>query len=167
VGQQPNIPLDMADLPRPTAHPGSPRRWSPSRPGELGSPDEVPWGGQFGTPGPDAGYALTLVPGRELDLAEGEGRNDAEAVVAALMKARASHFGRAPVAGDAEVAELILGYRGGAAIDTAARAAGVAGAAHHPARARAMVAAAAPDALVATPDEVRRRADAGERLIDF
>jgi hypothetical protein len=167
VGQQPNIPLEIADLPRPSPHPGSPRRWSPVRPGELGAPGDVPWGGQFGTPGPDAGYATTLAAGRELALAQGESQHDAEAAVAALMVARASHFGRAPVAADAEIAELMLGYAGGGTIDAAARASRVAGAAHRPARARGLVEDADLEALTADAAEVRRRLEAGERLLDL
>jgi hypothetical protein len=111
VGQQPNIRLGIQDLPRPEAHPAAPRRWSPRRPGELGSPDEVPWGGAFGTPGPDAGYAMTVLASRDIPVGEGEDRHDVAAALAALMVARASHFGRAPVAADADVAEVLLGYR--------------------------------------------------------
>jgi hypothetical protein len=111
VGQQPNIRLGIEDLPRPEAHPAAPRRWSPRRPGELGSPAEVPWGGAFGTPGPDAGYAMTVLASREIPAGPGEDRHDVAAALAALMAARASRFGRAPVAADADVAEILLGYR--------------------------------------------------------
>src|SRR4030042_1832111 len=107
------MPLAVEDLPRPGALPAPPGRWRARRPGDLGSPGEVPWGGAFGTPGPDTGYPLGLLSERPLALAAGERRDDAEAAVAALMAARASALGRAPVAADAEVAELILGYRPG------------------------------------------------------
>lgn len=167
MGQQPNIPLEIADLPRPTPHPGSPRRWSPRRAGELGSPDEVPWGGLFGTPGPDAGYALTLVAGHDLALAEGESRADAEAAVAALVNARASHFGRAPTSVDADVAELILGYRGGDGPDPVQRSARVAGAAHHPARLRGLLAELDIELLTADPAELRRQAESGKALLEL
>jgi hypothetical protein len=110
VGQQPNIPLSSEDLPLPGAAPAPPRRWRAGRPGDLGSPAEVPWGGAFGTPGPDAGYALRLLAGRPLALAAGERRADAERALAAVMVARASRLGRAPTAIDAEAAELLLGY---------------------------------------------------------
>ncbi len=168
MGQQPNIELEMADLPRPTERPGAPRRWSPTRAGELGHPADIPRGGRFGNPGPDAGYALTLLEGRDIPIAPGESRRDAVAAVAALMTARASGFGRAPVVGDAEVAETILGYREGAPADlVSARTAAVAGLAHHPANSRTLVAAADAGALLSSPDRVRERVEAGETLIDL
>jgi hypothetical protein len=110
VGQQPNIPLSSEDLPLPGAAPAPPRPWRAGRPGDLGSPAEVPWGGAFGTPGPDAGYALRLLADRPLTLAAGERRADVERALAAVMVARASRLGRAPTAVDAEAAELLLGY---------------------------------------------------------
>lgn len=100
----------MADLPVSKLEPEAARRWSPSRPGELGSPGEVPWGGPFGTPGPDAGYARTLAARRDLALVDGERRADAEAAVAAVASARASFFGRGPTPRDVEVAATILAY---------------------------------------------------------
>ena len=84
MGQQPNIELEIADLPRPTARPAPARRWSPSRPGEMNTPEDVPWGGAFGTTGPDTGYALSLVGQRDLVLAHGEHRANAEAAIAAV-----------------------------------------------------------------------------------
>ena len=166
MGQQPNIELEMGDLPRRTDQPGPPRRWSPRRVGELGSPADVPVGGRFGNPGPDAGYALTLLDEREIATTAGEHRRDAVAAIAAVMKARAAAFGRAPVIGDAEVAEVILGYAGPERPGLAARrAAAIAGLAHHAAASRPLVAAIDREALVATPDEVTRRAESGEALL--
>lgn len=161
MGQQPNIPLGLEDLPRSTPKPGAPRRWSPNRPGDLTSPEEVPWGGAFGTPGPDTGYALTLLRKRHLDLLPGESRSDAEAALGAVMAARASRLGRAPVAADAEVAEAILGF---GSVDPSRRRSWTAGLAHDPGRARRLVAAVDPEALVASPEEVRDRARRGERM---
>jgi len=168
VGQQPNIELEMADLPRPTEHPGAPRRWSPTRVAELGRPADVPRGGRFGTPGPDAGYALTLLAARDIPTVPGESRRDAIAAVAALMTARASAFGRAPVIGDAEGAEMILGYRDGAPEDLVdARTAAVAGLAHHPARSGTLVAATDTGALTSSLDRLLERVASGETLIDL
>ena len=168
MGQQPNIELEMTDLPRPTEHPGVPRRWSPKRAGEMGHPTDIPRGGRFGNPGPDAGYALILLEGRDIPTTPGESHRDAVAAIAALMTARASGFGRAPVIGDAGVAESILGYRDGAAADlVTARAAAVAGLAHHPANSRTLVAATDAGALASSPDRVRERVEAGETLIDL
>ena len=108
MGQQPNIEIDPSDLPRPTAEPGPARRWRPTRPGVIVAPEQMPWGGAFGTPGPDTGWALKLVRAADLsDRTEG-----LEAVLAALMAARASLFGRAPVLEDLEVAKILAGVGG-------------------------------------------------------
>jgi hypothetical protein len=121
----------------------------------------------FGTPGPDAGYALVLLAGRDIPKAEGEKREDVIAALAALMVARASHLGRAPVAEDADVAELLLGYRsaagaeGRAPVPASSRAEMIASAARHPATARALVAAVGIDILTASPEEVERRLSSG------
>ena len=55
MGQQPNMPLTVEDLPRPEPHPAPARRWRAGRPGDPALPADVPWGGAFGTPGPDPG----------------------------------------------------------------------------------------------------------------
>jgi hypothetical protein len=108
LGQQPNVPLEIEDLPRATPHPGPARRWVPDRPGDLNEPGEVPQGGGFGAPGPDAGYALRLIESRSLP---GEPRQqaDVKAAVAAVVTARAAALGRAPVGGDIDAAILLLG----------------------------------------------------------
>ena len=110
MGQQPNIELEQRNLPRPTAHPAPARRWRPERPGEVTSPDDMPWGGAFGTIGPDAGYVLRLIRTTDLVLADGENRHNAEAAIAAVATARSSRFGRAPVREDVELAAVVLGY---------------------------------------------------------
>lgn len=107
MGQEPNIRPGSEDLPRETLTPGAPGRWSPQRPGDLGSPDDVPWGGAFGTPSPDTGFALRIVNNRELPGSEHH-RSDVEAVVVAVMAARASAIGRAPTASDVSAAIGIL-----------------------------------------------------------
>jgi hypothetical protein len=95
------MPLTMEDLPRPEARPGPSRRWRADRPGDLTSPAEVPWGGAFGTPGPDSGYAQRLLAGRA-----GEPRETR--ALAVIVAARASRLGRAPVVADVAAAEAIL-----------------------------------------------------------
>jgi len=95
------MPLTMEDLPRPEPRPGPSRRWRAGRPGDLSSPAEVPWGGAFGTPGPDAGYAQRLLAGRA-------GEPGETAALAVIVAARASRLGRAPVRADIAVAEAIL-----------------------------------------------------------
>jgi hypothetical protein len=107
VGQQPNVPVGIEDLPRYTGHPGAPGRWKPDRPGDLTVPGDVPTGGSFGTPGPDTGYALRILRGRPLPGSE-HLRSDVVAAVAAVMAARAAALGRAPVPADVEAALALL-----------------------------------------------------------
>lgn len=71
----------------------------------ISAPDQVPRGEGFGNPGPDTGWALKLI-----DLADIPDRSKGiEKVLAALMGARASSFGRAPTLEDLEVALLLCG----------------------------------------------------------
>lgn len=142
MGQQPNIPLGMEDLPRPEARPAPPRRWRAGRPGDPASPADVPWGGAFGTPGPDSGYALRLLEGRT---AAGE----EAAALAVVMSARASRLGRAPVAADVEAARIILALAG-----TASAGQGAEGR-------RRLLESVDPGLLPAPLDELRRRRPAG------
>jgi hypothetical protein len=152
MGQQPNIELDPADLPRPVPEPGAPVRGRPARPGVITAPGEVPRGAAFGTPGPDTGWAKRIL--READLPE---RSDAlEAVLATLMAARASRFGRAPVPQDLEVALLILGYGPGLPEELAdRRRRWLESAAHERVKGRAVLAEIDRDLLAETPEHVR------------
>jgi hypothetical protein len=142
------------------------RAWRPHRPG-----DEVaigqPRGELFGEPGPNIGYALTLVhrARSQFALAPHEHFDDAAAVVGELAMRRAASYGRAPVAADVDAAMLVLGYRGGCAPDFAAwRATTVHGAHHEYPRRRAFVDAVpidelrlAPQALAGRVEELRPR----------
>jgi len=165
MAQQPKIDLETAHHLRPDSVTGPERPWYPNRPGEL-TGTGMPWGGAFGTPGPDAGYALKLVVGRELVLADHEHRADANAAVGAVAAARASLDGRGPTKEDIDAAIIILGY------DTesdfgAARAAAIGGSAHHPLRIRGLIAGIPKDVYEATPDELRERVASGESLIEI
>lgn len=101
----------------------------------------MPWGGAFGTPGPDPGFAYRIV--RSLDLpGDEQQRADVEAVVVAVMVARASAIGRAPTASDVAVAIDLLEL-------TDATAESFAGIAHDHARLGAVVTGLAIDRLVA------------------
>ena len=109
MGQQPNIKHDLGETFSDEVEPGAPRRWSPGRPGDLSSPDDVAWGGKFGRPGPGTGFALKLISGTEFDRSH-RGKQ-IEAVAATVAGARASLFGRAPTSKDVEVALILLGLR--------------------------------------------------------
>ena len=162
MGQQPNIRIGIEHLPRWTAKPGAAGRWAPDRPGDLLAPESVPWGGAFGTPGPDTGYALKIAAGRDYPLIEGATRADLVAAMAALMAARASHYGRAPMAADAEVAEALLGV---GTPDASWGVAWIRGLAHDGGAVRDLIGAVDADALVAPLEVVQRRVAAGERLV--
>ena len=122
MATDPYVAPDQEDAPRQkqnlavgvTVPPARP--WRLGRPGDpVDGPDEV----TFGSPGPDLGFALTLV-GRarsRFQLAEQESPADAGAAVAELAMRRAASFGRAPVVGDVDAAAQILGYLGGATDD--------------------------------------------------
>ncbi len=109
MGQEPNIELDHSDAPRAVGMPGAPRRWKPTRPGEISSPDEMRWGGAFGRPGPDTGWAIKLIRSSEWDRTSRS--SESEAVLATFVGARASLFGRAPTNNDVEVGLLLMGFR--------------------------------------------------------
>ncbi len=104
MAQEPNVEITEDDLPRPMLQPGVPRRWAPP-PGTITKPDEKPSGGSFGTPGPDTGWALKIINRSEIP----EDGSRIRKVLAALMSARAAHFGRAPVPADLSVALLLAG----------------------------------------------------------
>lgn len=106
MAQQPNVESTEAHKPRVTLEPGPAVKWRSSKPGIPAGPADVPSGGGFGSAGPDPGWALKLVanadlPGDDPDLG---------AVVTALVLARASASGRAPVPEDIDVALVLCGY---------------------------------------------------------
>jgi hypothetical protein len=109
-----------------------------------------------------------VLSGREIPAATGEAEADVRAALAALMVARASRFGRAPVAEDADVAETLLGYRPeGIPGDVVGRLEEVRrrmlpGISHSPKRARRLVAALVPESLAGPPGEIRERLAGGE-----
>lgn len=152
MGQQPNIPITLADLPRATPKPAAARRWRPDRPGDLVTPEQVPWGGAFGTPGPDTGYALRLFRKRGITVDPGV-RNDVEAAVMAIVGARTSALGRAPVGPDIDFAIDLL--------DLPAAAVGLAGIAHDHSRLRSLVESVPRDVFMA-PFPARDRSGGGD-----
>jgi len=110
MGQQPNITIEEAGLPRPELGRAPEPRWSPKRPGEINSPADVPSAGPFGNPGPDTGWALRLIALADFD--RGDRPAALEGLLLALVGARAATNGRAPAPIDLDVALSILGLRG-------------------------------------------------------
>jgi hypothetical protein len=89
-----------------------PEPWVPHRPGESRPSPNSPHLARHGIPGPDQGYALELanrfLP--RLALEDGEHSEDVLAGAVAIATRRASLFGRAPVAGDLELALGLFKY---------------------------------------------------------
>jgi hypothetical protein len=170
VGQQPNIEFEISDL-RPRRKPDPATAWVPGRPGELGGPEDMKRGAGFGTSGPDAGYALSLVAKRYFDLADGEHRANANVAVAAVSAARSSLFGRGPTKKDVDMALVLLGYDAeGVPAETitelaTARITWFAAAGHHPAKLNEFVSGLDVDSLKLTADEARGRMAQGEQLV--
>jgi hypothetical protein len=136
------------------------RAWSANRPGDLRGGQ--PRGELLGSPGPNVGYALTLVHRAKdrLALAPHEHVDDAAAVVGEMAMKRASSYGRAPVMADVECAMLVLGYQGGCAPGFAEwRALAVEGAHHEYARRRAFCDGVSLDALRLAPSALATRVE--------
>lgn len=84
--------------------------WAADRPGEIRGLQPV--GDQLGTPGPDQGYAITLVERfrGKLALTEGEHESDALTGAGAIAMKRSGLFGRAPVIHDVRVGLTVWGF---------------------------------------------------------
>lgn len=173
MGQQPNLELEIEDLPRPSATTSPARRWTPRRPGEMNSPVEVPWGGAYGTTGPDTGYAMRLVRQRDIPHVVGEDHHSVETAIVTLAGARASSYGRAPIGQDVDVAMTLLGYMADgmpAELMEALRVARgpqIANIGHDAGRERGVAAAVPLDVLISSLDSIRSRMAAGEQLINW
>ena len=142
MAQQPHLEITASELPVPTLEPPPARRQRVPRPGTITRPEDKPEGGAFGTPGPDTGWALRILA--TADLADDNPR--LRQVLAALMSARAAHFGRAPIPEDLEVALALagLGEPRSDALDVR-RQRWVTGAAHERSPGRSAVAEVGPD----------------------
>lgn len=108
----PYVPVSLEDLPRAEEKLPPHSGWRSTRPGDLS--DLQPRGECFGSPGPDAGYALTLAEAfrSQLKLRKGEEIDGAMAAGTAVAIRRASSFGRAPIKEDLRVAFTSLGWLG-------------------------------------------------------
>lgn len=169
MGQQPNIEIEEGELPRSVPERAPERRWSPTRPGEITSPDEVPTASMFGRPGPDTGYALKLI--RRAEYPRGDRPEALEKVLTALVAARAAANGRAPVPMDVNVALSILGLRGDdldpATLDHLAvrRADWLDAVPHESSKGSTALAAIPAELLMDTPVRVRARLNAQPDLV--
>jgi hypothetical protein len=88
-----------------------PPPWMLDRPAEVAT-GRQPVGPRLGYPGPDIGYALTLLPviRDELHLAPLEHADDAEVGCVNIAMRRAAIYGRAPVIHDLRIAFTIWGF---------------------------------------------------------
>lgn len=105
------VPADAVDdarVYRAPLRPGG--SWTADRPADLG-PGQ-PRGDQFGNPGPDQGFALTIAQTcrEKIQLTAGEHEADVIAGCAAVATKRSSLFGRAPVIHDVTVAFTVWGF---------------------------------------------------------
>lgn len=169
MGQEPKIEIPLEDLPRSEPTPAPARRWSANRPGDLHRPEEVPWGGSFGTPGPDTGYALKLAGDADFQLDEDEHRHAVEELILVIMGARASLFGKAPSIDDLSFALMLLGLNRSSEIPEAtmtrlsdARRFWAPRVAHSHTEARTVAAKLTPALLSLSHDELRHRLALGE-----
>ncbi len=113
----------------------------------------MPSGDGFGTPGPDAGFAMTLISRAEI----GDRSPELEAVLSAIMVARASSFGRAPTTGDLDAAMAMCGIGAGNPPDWVheRRKHWMHAIAHDKPKGRTAVSELDRDLLRKTPDEIR------------
>lgn len=155
-------PLDAEPRNEPNLAPGvhlpPAGHWRAERPGDLGP--VPPKGPLLGSPGPDLGYALTLVSRARsrVALAPGEHTEDAAAIVGEIAMARAAVLDRAPVAADVDFALELMGYTEPPTSDVGEwRRPAVRGAAHSYELRRAVVDAIGRDGLRLRPAELGAR----------
>jgi len=154
----PFVSSTLDDAPRqeqnlaPGVHYPAAKPWRADRPGDVRGGQ--PRGALLGAPGPNIGYALSLVSRARdrIALAPHEHFADAAAVIGELAMKRAAALGRAPVMADIQCAMLVLGYQGGVDPDFAKwRVQRVAGAHEDYHRRRALCDAVELDALRLAP----------------
>ncbi|HTZ08707.1 MAG TPA: hypothetical protein VMB72_06535 [Acidimicrobiales bacterium] len=162
------VPITENDQVRPAYRLKTPGDWRQDRVAELTGP-EHPRGAELGVPGPDQGYVLLLAHKLFEDKvrdAEGLETEDVLVGCSGVASARASLFGRAPVAKDLELALLLFGFLGGGPADLVAwRTPLFAGAAHDYLQRRRIVALVPDDTLRLSPGDVRGRLEYWRRLV--
>ncbi len=161
------VPIVEADQVRPAYRLRVPSIWTQSRPAELRGTAQT-GRPQFGTPGPDQGFALKLARRFEdrLELGPGESTEDAIAGCTAVAMRRCARFGRAPVVHDLSFGFTLWGFLGGAPADLVeARGPLFRSAAHHYQAQRAIADSVADEALRLTPEAVAERIGQWRQLI--
>jgi hypothetical protein len=162
------VPISEVDQVRPAYRLKTPADWRQDRVAELTAPVH-PRGRQLGVPGPDQGYALLVAHelfADRLELTPGITTEDALVGCAAVASARASLFGRAPVAKDVELALVLFGFLGGAPDDLIERRAPLfCAAAHHYEQQRRIVEAVPEETMRLGVDAVRGRLAEWRHLI--
>lgn len=154
------VPIVEADQVRSAYRLRTPLPWRADRVAELRTPSQ-PRGREMGSPGPDQGYALLLAQRlfeSRLQLSPGVTAEDALVGGAELASARAALFGRAPVAGDVEMALQLFGFLGDAPEELIAwRTPLFQAAAHHYEQRRHIVDAVPESTLRMTSEQVHAR----------
>jgi hypothetical protein len=157
MGQQPSIEITEPDEPRPVPQPPPSGRWRPVKPGLITTPEQLPTGGRFGHIGPDTGWAYRIIDANELP----EDDKAVRDVIAALMGARASVWGRGPTKEDFEAALAMCGYGYDARPEIVQRRARWTRAAGHEVRpGETAVAEVGPASFEQTPAQIRRELSA-------
>src|SRR2546430_2385452 len=107
------VPVLPQDRPRRAEQLPPADRWVPDRPGDFVlQTAQQPRGAGLGSPGPDLGYALTLLARFEgrLQLFGHEHPDDVDAGCVQVAMKRAAVFGRAPVIFDVELGYTVFGF---------------------------------------------------------
>lgn len=155
------VPHGLVDRPRRGEPLPAPRGWVARRPGDL--PGRQPAGPKFGSPGPDQGYVLRLLPLFDDRLLAGDHhRHDVDAGAVAVALKRASIFGRAPVVHDLEVGYRVWGFLDEPAAELVSARRDLFDGADHSYRKRRQIAASVPQEALRLPPGVvaeRHRTD--------
>lgn len=160
MAQPEYVPVTERDRVRVSERLPTPGAWSFDRPGEVRQDGRQPVGRRFGVAGPDQGYALKLAHALapRLVLEPHEHVDDAIAGCLGVALKRAALYGRAPVAGDLELAFALWGFLPGAPADLVSLRRPLFAEASNHYNGRRQIADSVPDeTLRMTPDDVKAR----------
>ncbi|HMK62898.1 MAG TPA: hypothetical protein VK386_04695 [Acidimicrobiales bacterium] len=162
------VPITEADQVRGAYRLRTPLPWRADRVADLRTPGQ-PRGREMGVPGPDQGYALFLAERlfrERLELTPGVTAADALTGATEVASARAALFGRAPVAGDVEMALQLFGFLGDAPAELVTwRDRLFQAASHHYEQRRRIVDAVPVTTLRMTTEKVRARLSDWQALV--